>query len=453
MIDLNLNAQREACVIFPSSLVNNGYTGPVYGYYVPNTNTYNIVPQDGNILEDRIKKVGHILSVNPFLFFPESIQKKITPFKKKDTTSTAAAVLKAALKKKNEEGDEIIQEFDIASIERAILSAVDACQKEWVKNLLIPTVLKSLSNDEIVGYRENEEIHFVRLRDLVELKPETYALKLDVFSRNTGILESDVMLEKGAILIGCGSVGSLVALELAKAGVGRFFLIDSDILGYHNLCRHQCGMYDVGRYKTEALRDRILQINPYAEIITRNMIIQDVPVDDIYDFCKKDCIFIGGADNREGDLYANNIAINANVPFMSIGCWERAFAGEIFYCLPTGMPTYYDFMVASGNMSARVSQNRRFYTTEEELEKVSFEPGISADISFVTIIAVKMAIDLLNRDNPNYTQRLIPHLTQYTLICNTNNPAIGGEMAEIFSYPLQVTTSIIVPYANIETNG
>ena len=143
----------------------------------------------------------------------------------------------------------------------------------------------------------------------MELKAETYTLKLDVFSRNTGILESDIMLEKGAILIGCGSVGSLVALELAKSGVGRFFLIDSDLLGYHNICRHQCGMYDVGRYKTEALRDRILQINPYAEVITRNMAVQDVPFEELFAFSEKDSIFIGGADNREGDLYANNIAV------------------------------------------------------------------------------------------------------------------------------------------------
>lgn len=453
MMDLHLNAEREASIIFPSSLVDDDYTGLISGYYVPNTNIYNIVPQDGAILEDRVKMIGHILSLNPFLFFPESIRKKIKPYKKKDTTSSAASILKAAMVKKQDDGTVDFIEIDASVIEKDLLPAITANQREWVKGVLIPTVLGRQVNDEIVGYRENGEIHFVRLRDLVELKPETYALKLDVFSRNTGILESDVMLEKGAIFIGCGSVGSLVALELAKSGVGRFFLIDSDILGYHNLCRHQCGMYDVGRYKTEALRDRILQINPYAEVITRNMIIQDVPIDDLYSFCKKDCIFIGGADNREGDLYANNLAIKANVPFMSIGCWERAFAGEVFYCLPSGMPTYYDFMVASGNMSARVSQNRRFYTTEEELEKVSFEPGISADISFVTIIAIKMAIDLLNRDNPNYTQRLVPHLTQYTLICNTNNPAIGGEIAEIFSYPLQVTTSIIVPYANKDANG
>ena len=98
----------------------------------------------------------------------------------------------------------------------------------------------------------------------------------------------------------------------------------------------------------------------------------------------------------------------------------------------------------------RISQNRKFYTNEEELEKATFEPGISVDIDFVTVIAIKLALDILNRKNPNYTTRLLGHLTQYTLICNTNNPKIGGDNAEIFSYPLQVTTSIEVPYATKE---
>ena len=182
----------------------------------------------------------------------------------------------------------------------------------------------------------------------------------------------------------------------------------------------------------------------------RNTTIQEVPLDDLTNFCNPDTIAIGGADNRAGDLYANGIAKQVGMPFMSIGCWERAFAGEIFYCLPEGMPDYQDFMEVTGNMSGRVTQNRRFYTTESDLERVAFEPGISVDINFVTVVAVKLALDLLNRDNEHYTQRLLPHLTQYTLVCNTNNTAIGGDMAEIFSYPLQVTTSIKVPYAHKE---
>lgn len=305
---------------------------------------------------------------------------------------------------------------------------------------------KTDRQDCLIGYFDGEELHFIDATG-VECKKEPYQLKLDVFSRNVGILESDIMMKTGAMLIGCGSVGSLVALELAKAGVGRFLLIDNDIFGYHNICRHQCGRYDVGRYKTEALRDRILMINPYAKVVTQNCTVQEVPLQVFNDFCNPDTIVIGGADNREGDLYANMIAKEAGMPLISIGCWERAFAGEIFYCLPEGMPDYSDFMAALGSVSGRATQNRRFYTTEEELEKASFEPGISVDIDFVTVIAVKLALDILNRNNPGFTPRLLGHLTQYTLVCNTNNPKIGGDMAEIFSYPLQVTTSIEVDYA------
>jgi len=300
---------------------------------------------------------------------------------------------------------------------------------------------------EIMGYYAHGKLVFEDSEGLV-CKQEPYSLKLDIFSRNTGILESDIMLKKGALFVGCGSVGSLFALELARAGVGRFLLVDNDIFGYHNICRHQCGVADVGRYKTEALKEKILQINPAAQVITQNVMIQEVSLEVIGSFCNKETIVIGGADNREGDLYANQLAQEIGMPLMSVGCWERAFAGEIFYCLPEGMPTYTDLVHAIGDISNRVNQNRRFYTNEEDLAKSLFEPGISVDIDFITIIAVKLAIDLLNRDNPAYTPRLIGHLSQYTLICNTNNPKIGGESAEIFSYPLQVTTSIEVPYAS-----
>lgn len=295
----------------------------------------------------------------------------------------------------------------------------------------------------IIGYQHGDDLVFVA--DGVVCEQEPFRLKMDIFSRNTGILESDTMLKKGAVIIGCGSVGSLVALELARAGVGRFFLIDMDIMSYHNICRHQCGVQDVGKFKTTAIKERILQINPTAEVHTENKMIQEIALDEFEKFCNEDCIMVGCADNREGDLYADAmIAKPYKMPFVSIGCWERAFAGEIFYCLPEGMPAYSDFVAALGESSGRTTANTHLYMGEVG----TFEPGISVDINFVTTIAVKLILDLLNRNNESYTQRLIDSLTQYTLICNTNNPKIGGEMAEIFSYPLQVTRSIKVEYAN-----
>lgn len=388
--------------------------GELWGYYVEDTRFYNILPDDVPTNKHRQKLLGHIVEKCPF-----------------ENGDVSWLIPKEVPSTINAEGVDLIRRM--MTMKQGNIEAKTS---------------ESNCPDKLIGFWKDGKLHFVDTEDMTECEQEPYSLKLDVFSRNTGILESDIMMRKGALFIGCGSVGSLAALELAKAGVGRFMLTDNDVFGYHNICRHQCGIYDVGRYKTDALRDRILQINPYAEVRTFNMPIQDVPLDALSSFCNPDTIVIGGADNRAGDLYGNQIAQQVGMPFMSIGCWERAFAGEIFYCLPTGMPTYEDFVEVTGVMSGRVTQNRRFYTTEDDLKRVSFEPGISVDIDFVTVIAMKLAIDLLNRDNPHYTQRLLPHLAQYTLVCNTNDTKIGGEMAEIFSYPLQVSTSINVPYAN-----
>ena len=80
----------------------------------------------------------------------------------------------------------------------------------------------------------------------------------------------------------------------------------------------------------------------------------------------------------------------------------------------------------------------------EEKETLSFEPGIAVDIDFVTIIAVKLALDLLNRDNENYTPRVIDYLKQYTWVCNTNNTKIGGPRAAMFPTPLWITNNLTV---------
>jgi len=277
---------------------------------------------------------------------------------------------------------------------------------------------------------------------------QKYNLIQNVFSRNTGILESGVMMGKCAVILGCGSVGSLAALELARAGVGKFLLIDHDILEYHNICRHQCGISSVGEYKVEAVKKRILDINPEAEVTAYSDTVENAAKTFFDASCKEGAaIIVGCADNRAADAYANGLAALYRVPFLSIGLWERAFAGEIFYWLPwSKMPCYKCAIGDGGDFSGRQSVNRHFYTDQEDLEKLNFEPGISTDITFVTTIAVKLILDILNYHTVNYTRRLLDSLQQCTLICNTNNPDIGGEMAEIFSYPLQVTTSAVVEY-------
>jgi molybdopterin/thiamine biosynthesis adenylyltransferase len=278
---------------------------------------------------------------------------------------------------------------------------------------------------------------------------EVYSLYQNIFSRNTGILESDIMEKKRAVILGCGSVGSLVSMELARAGVKHFILCDADILEYHNVCRHQCGVEDVGDFKVYALKRKILNINPDAEVITFEGIVQNLPKETFDNFCVPgDTIFAGCADNRIADVYTNRISIYYKSAFISIGFWERAFAGEIFYHLyGKGMPCYECALGDGSGLSSRAEANHHIYSNQEETEGIKFEPGISVDISFVTSIGIKLILDILNANNEDYIPRLLNNLTQYTLVSNTCNPKIGGEMVEIFSYPLQVTTSLKVGFS------
>ncbi len=306
------------------------------------------------------------------------------------------------------------------------------------------------SNDSFCAIYTKDGIDFYS--EGKKLKVEKYSLYQNIFSRNKGILETDVMSKKRVLILGCGSVGSLVAMELAKSGVGNFLLVDADIMEYHNICRHQCGIEDVGDLKINALERKLKNINPSVNVEKFEGVVENLPKDTLDKFCvPEETIFVGCADNRAADVYANGISIYYSAYFISIGFWERACAGEIFYHLPNkGMPCYECALGNGGNISSRVQANHHVYSNKENIEAIKFEPGISVDINFITTIGIKLIIDILNINNESYIPRLLNDLKQYTIICNTNNPKIGGEMLEIFSYPLQITRSLVVGFGKNE---
>ena len=63
-------------------------------------------------------------------------------------------------------------------------------------------------------------------------------------------------------IVGCGSVGSAVAENLARCGVTDFVLWDFDIVEAHNVANQMFTQPDINRPKVEALRDILVNINP-----------------------------------------------------------------------------------------------------------------------------------------------------------------------------------------------
>jgi len=69
-------------------------------------------------------------------------------------------------------------------------------------------------------------------------------------------------------IVGCGSVGSTVAENLARCGVTRFCLMDFDRVEDHNLVNQMFRASDVGRNKAEALLDILCEINPEIRLVS-----------------------------------------------------------------------------------------------------------------------------------------------------------------------------------------
>lgn len=72
--------------------------------------------------------------------------------------------------------------------------------------------------------------------------------------------------EATVAICGLGGLGSNIAICLARAGIGKLILIDFDVVDISNLHRQQYKANQVGMYKTEALKENLLEINPYITI-------------------------------------------------------------------------------------------------------------------------------------------------------------------------------------------
>ena len=75
-------------------------------------------------------------------------------------------------------------------------------------------------------------------------------------------LDGSLLAKKRVGIVGLGSLGSRIATSLARAGIGRFELVDGDILHLGNLERHDADWRDVGRHKSELMAHRLHLIHP-----------------------------------------------------------------------------------------------------------------------------------------------------------------------------------------------
>ena len=117
-------------------------------------------------------------------------------------------------------------------------------------------------------------------------------MALHSFSRTELVIGSDGLdrLKNSKIAVfGIGGVGTFVVEGLARSGVENFVLVDDDDICLTNINRQIHALRNtVGKAKVEVMKERILDINPKAKVITYKMLYTaDTAqrlLDDSYDY-------------------------------------------------------------------------------------------------------------------------------------------------------------------------
>ena len=86
-------------------------------------------------------------------------------------------------------------------------------------------------------------------------------------------LDSELLASSKVALVGVGAVGSLLAEMLIRSGVGTLTLMDGGVVRPGNCIRHLARPTDVGRSKSEAVRDRIIDTGVVSKKEARHRLI------------------------------------------------------------------------------------------------------------------------------------------------------------------------------------
>ncbi|MGL5618108.1 MAG: HesA/MoeB/ThiF family protein [Tannerellaceae bacterium] len=93
--------------------------------------------------------------------------------------------------------------------------------------------------------------------------------------------ENQKQIQDFKILLGGAGIGSVVAECALRLGFENITIVDGDVVEESNLNRQDYEMSDLGRSKAEALKDRLLRINPEANIRAIHAFLDEKNMTDI----------------------------------------------------------------------------------------------------------------------------------------------------------------------------
>ena len=142
---------------------------------------------------------------------------------------------------------------------------------------------------------------------------------MNAFDRVISLIGKDkfnIIKNSSVALFGVGGVGGFVAEALVRSGIGKLTVFDADVVSKSNINRQIIADENsVGRDKVAVIKERLLAINPQAEIITHKVFYLPSNSNE-YSFSSYDYV-IDAVDTVSAKIEIISQAKNANVPVIS----------------------------------------------------------------------------------------------------------------------------------------
>lgn len=127
--------------------------------------------------------------------------------------------------------------------------------------------------------------------------------------------EGQQKLQNSSVLVvGCGGLGSPIAVYLASSGIGKIHLVDFDVVDLTNLHRQVFySLDDVGRPKVQVLSEFIKKRAPFTEISVTN---KPITKDNVFELVEKVDIVVDGTDSLPTKYLLNDACVIKNKPLV-----------------------------------------------------------------------------------------------------------------------------------------
>ena len=214
--------------------------------------------------------------------------------------------------------------------------------------------------------------------------------RTEYYKRTLKVLNPDIAQAEVFLFDGVGSGGARGAEEAARFGVGTIILVDrpGERLEEHNIIRHTLGYRDLGRLKVEALRDRLLDINPGCTIETCSLdISRDVQTHRM--LVERATQVHICTDNELSKHMTNELCVELGKPMVFASVFDGGCGGEAGRVMPS--EACYGCIAKHLNVPATDSAGETIdYTDPDSLQEPT--AALNIDIAQIAILQARLGL-------------------------------------------------------------